>query len=146
MAPAVTPPKETVLIVDDEEDICDFLCQILNRLGLETAFAVTGEQAVELIAKKHWHLCVIDLKLSTAVTALDIMKAVREKSPDTIVVAMSGYIDLKLREQAEKFGVHDYLEKPGDLGPEVFSEKIKTLLSNMGPDPKGSDSGKPGNR
>lgn len=117
-----------VLIVDDEEDICDFLSQSLEREGLNVLYAVTGEQALSLIDENDFKVCVIDLKLCTTVTGMDVIKKARSRRPNAKVVAMSGYIDMGLRQEAEQVGVCRFFEKPGDLKPEVFCEKVKVLL------------------
>ena len=57
-----------VMLVDDEDEICEFLAQVLReRCGFETDTALTGEKALELL-EKEYQLCVIDLKLATALT------------------------------------------------------------------------------
>ena len=117
------------LVVDDEEDICDFLTQIFReKLGFDVEALLSGEKALELIEKSEFQICVIDLKLSTSVTGLDVIKAIRMKWPRTIVVAMSGYIDIGLRQKAEHLGVASFFEKPQDIRPDIFEAKIKALI------------------
>lgn len=120
-----------VLIVEDEEDICDFLCKVLENKGIEVASCLTGEEAFKLLETQRFKVFVVDLKLSTAVTGLDVIKAIRKRSSEAIVVAMSGYIDASLKESALRFGANEYLEKPGDLTVEVFGEKIQILLRKL---------------
>lgn len=121
-----------VLIVDDEEDICDFLKQMLENMGLEVENAMLGEDALQMVYEQNWNLAIVDLKLTSSVTGLHVIKALRDKDPETIVVAMSGYIDVGLRQEAEKLRVSDFLEKPGDLSLDVFSEKVKAMISKIG--------------
>lgn len=120
-----------VLIVDDEEEICEYLCTILEEVGITAAFTLTGEKALELVEQESFKVFVIDMKLSTAVTGLELIKAIRQRRPQATVVAMSGYIDGGLKETALSFGAHDYLEKPADLKVDAFSEKMKVLLSKI---------------
>ena len=118
-----------VLIVDDEEDICDFLTQISEELGFKAAFALTGEEALKLIDQNGVKVCVIDLRLSTAMSGIDVIKAIRARKPETVLAAMSGYIDVGLKQEAERFHVSAYLEKPTDLKPGAFTAKLKDLMS-----------------
>lgn len=120
------------LVVDDEEDIGDFLKEQLDMLGLAAVSATTGERALELLDQKTWAFAVVDLRLSTSITGLQVIKAIREKSPNTIVMAMTGYVDVGLRQEAEKLGVSDFLSKPDDVQPKVFIPKIEMLLSKIG--------------
>lgn len=94
------------MLVDDEEDICEFLTRIFKgKLGFDIETAFTGEKALELVKNNEFQVCVVDLKLSTSVTGLDVIAAIRKKWPRTKVVAMSGYIDVGLRQEAEHLGV-----------------------------------------
>ena len=121
-----------VLIVDDEEDICDFLTQISEELGFKTIFALTGEQALKLIDQNNFKVCIIDLKLSTTMSGLDVIKGIRAKKPETVIAAMSGYVDVGLKHEAERFNVSAYLEKPTDLKPDAFGDKLKSLMAKAG--------------
>jgi len=117
------------MVVDDEEDICEFLTQILKEnLGFDVSVALTGEKALEFVGTHEFQLCVVDLKLATAITGLDVIEAIRKKWPKTKVVAMSGYIDIGLRQKAEHLGVIGFFEKPQDIRPDIFESKIKTLI------------------
>ena len=88
----------------------------------------TAEKALELVEKNEFQICVVDLKLSTSVTGLDVIVAIRKKWPSAKVVAMSGYVDIGLRQKAEHLGVIGFFEKPQDIRPDVFETKIKALL------------------
>lgn len=120
-----------VLLVDDEEEICDFLKEELEKMNLQVSTAISGEEALALLPQKQWHILVVDLKLSTAITGLDVIKAGREKCPDAFILAMSGYVDVGLRQDTERLGITYYLEKPCDIQRDVFCEKIKSLLNRM---------------
>jgi DNA-binding NtrC family response regulator len=121
-----------VLIVDDEEDICDFLTHISEELGFKTKFALTGEDALQLIEQDRIKVCIVDLKLSTAMSGLDVIKGIRARKPETVIAAMSGYVDVGLKHEAERYNVSAYLEKPTDVKPEVFGEKLKDLMGKAG--------------
>jgi len=120
------------LVVDDEEDICEVLAEELKALGFNSVSAVTGEEALRLSEHNEWKLCVIDLKLATAVTGLDVIKAIRSRWPKALVIAMTGYVDIGLEQETEKLGVAAYFGKPDDIRPDVFKGKIETILSQTG--------------
>ncbi|MCM8775031.1 MAG: response regulator [Candidatus Omnitrophica bacterium] len=119
------------LVVDDEEDICDFLKHMLEDLGFETEYVLAGEEALRLIQAKEWQLVLVDLKLPSGVTGLHLIDAIRRQWPKTVIAAMSGYVDVGLRQETEKLGVHDFLEKPDDINPDVFVPRIKALLPKI---------------
>ena len=119
------------LVVDDEEDIGEILKEELEELGLVTIAVATGEAALKLTEMNEWKLCLVDLKLATSVTGLDVIRAIRERRPKALVIAMTGYVDVSLRQETEKLGVAAYFAKPDDLRPEVFRRKIKAVLDPL---------------
>ena len=124
------------LVVDDEEDICEILKEELETLGLQVVSAMTGEEALRLNETHEWKICLVDLKLATSTTGLDVIKAVRDKWPKTLVIAMTGYVDLGLKHETERLGVAAYFGKPDDLRPEIFARKIKEILNQSGREKK----------
>ncbi len=120
------------LVLDDEEDICEVLVEEIEALGLNPISATTGEEALRLNETNEWKLCLIDLKLSTAITGLDVIKAIRARWPQAVVIAMTGYVDIALQQETEKLGVAGYFGKPDDIRPNVFKEKVQTILAQKG--------------
>lgn len=120
-----------ILIVDDEDEICEYLCKTLEEIGINASFCLTGEETLAMIEKSEFDLFVIDMKLPTAVTGLDLIKTIRKKFPHAAIAGMSAYIDRELKEEALRYGAQDYFEKPDDLKMERFSEKIKLLLQKL---------------
>ena len=116
------------LVVDDEEDICDFLKGELEEFQFEVFTALTGEKAIYLADEKRIDFSIVDLRLSTAVTGLEVIRYLQKKWPGTVVAAMSGYVDIGLRQETGKLGVHTYFVKPDDVQPSVFRQKIQALL------------------
>lgn len=120
------------LVVDDEEDISEILAEGLGKLGFNATSATTGETALRLTEENEWKICIVDLKLSTTITGLDVIKAVRSRWPRALVIAMTGYVDVKLQQETEKLGVAAYFGKPDDIRPEIFKGKIQAILSQEG--------------
>ena len=120
--------KKLILIVDDEEEICDFLKEALEKRGFEIVTAVTGEEAIKIFSENLPDLTIVDMNLSSAMSGLQFIKKSREVSPKARIIAMTGYVDMKLRENAFQLGVLDYLEKPADIQPETITDKIKKSL------------------
>jgi DNA-binding NtrC family response regulator len=120
------------LLVDDEEDICDFLSGALEMMGFESKYALSGEVALSLIEQNKFDVAIVDFKLPTSITGLDVIKVIRKQYPNTLVIAMSGYVDIGLAQEIKQIGVCDYLEKPRDIHPSVFSNKIQKLLKQYG--------------
>jgi DNA-binding NtrC family response regulator len=119
-----------VLLVDDEEDICLLLKENLEAAGMiKVSYVLCGEDAMKVSGEEDFKLAIIDLKLSTKLTGVDTIRAIRQMSPQTAIAAMTGYIDDDLKKETQRLGVEAYLEKPGDISDsEKLMDKIKRLL------------------
>ncbi len=117
-----------VLIVDDEEQICRYLCGTLEAFGISAAFRLTGEEAIQLLEQESFKIFVVDMKLSTSISGLDVIKTIRQKFSQAIIFGMSGYIDKNLMETALQNGAQEFLAKPSDIKMEPFMKKINEYL------------------
>lgn len=120
------------LVVDDEEEICDCLKEQLEEIQFSVLTAVSGEQALQIIHAKEIHLAVIDIKLSTTITGVDVLRALKKKWPRAVLVAMSGYVDIGIKQEIDKLGVNANFMKPDDVSWEAFNTKIQELMKNRG--------------
>lgn len=116
----------SVLVVDDEEEICDYIRDILAEEGCSVKQAFCGEDVPKLISNKNFDIAFVDLKLSTAVSGLDVIKSLRQNYPKIKVVAMTGYVDAHLKHQIEDLGVSLFLEKP--FSPDHITKAVKELF------------------
>ncbi len=83
--------KKTILVVDDEEIICDLLSGILNKLGYNVIIAGSGQQAVDLFSRKHSEidLAIIDLFMPE-MDGRKIMTHMKSIDPNVIILLSSG--------------------------------------------------------
>ena len=81
-----------ILLVDDEPDMCWALTNILRHAGFETATATTGSEALTLVAgrKPPYAVAFVDAKLPDA-DGLELAAQIRQQSPQTAIVLISGY-------------------------------------------------------
>jgi CheY-like chemotaxis protein len=110
--------KRKVLVVDDDRDMVETLCDILELHGWETVRGYNGEEAIAL-ARQHRVDCIlIDLKMPR-VTGVEALQAIREFQPDARAVLMTAYASQDLVARAEREGVVRVLRKPFEL-PVLF--------------------------
>ncbi len=101
----------SVLIVDDEPDSLEYLKLVLKNMVKKVDKAKNGEEAVEMANKKEYSLVLMDIKMPV-LDGLEASKAIREKHPDTIIIAQTAYAQKEERAKALATGCNDYLTKP----------------------------------
>ncbi|MBL8841792.1 MAG: response regulator [Planctomycetes bacterium] len=102
----------TILVTDDEPGIRQSLCLFLGRLGYHVVEAATADAAVELLDHHRFDLVLSDIALPGSNTGLDLLAAVKQRSPETDVILMTGHMDLDFAINALKRGAADYFKKP----------------------------------
>lgn len=121
----------SLLIVDDERVIREGLATLVRweDLGFSVRGVLSdGREALAFIEEQQVDAILTDIKM-TFVSGLDLARRVREHSPATRVVLLSGHREFELAQQALTAGVYDYLLKPLDLAQlrRVFGALATTL-------------------
>jgi DNA-binding NtrC family response regulator len=109
------PPR--ILVVDDEPDMCWALENMLRPDGYAVTTTTTGAQALELLAAESYALAFVDAKLSD-LDGLELAALIRQRSPNTAIVLISGYFyqkDKTVTEGLQKNLFVDFIPKPFDL-------------------------------
>jgi len=101
----------TILIVDDESLMRDFLNETLTRKGFTVTTAYNGESAIEELKKLEFDLVISDIRMPD-ISGIDILKMVKENTPDTEVIMMTAYGTIENAVEAMKYGAFDYITKP----------------------------------
>jgi DNA-binding NtrC family response regulator len=108
-------PKEAVraeiLVIDDEVAVNNNVRKILSKKDFHVDQALSKAEALEKIEQKSYPLVVLDLKIPE-VNGLELLKAIRDKSPETMVIIITGYASIETAVEASRMGAVDYLPKP----------------------------------
>jgi len=103
---------ETILVVDDDEDILDLIERHLSNRGYEVLTAYDGEQAISLLDKLMFDLVITDLKMPKF-DGMEVLKKAKEKDPNIEVVILTGHGTMdSVVEALRDGGAFDYLQKP----------------------------------
>jgi DNA-binding NtrC family response regulator len=86
---------------------------MLERQGHPVATAENGEVALARMAERPYGLVLLDLKMP-GLDGMDLLRRIKEKSPDTEVIVMTAYGSVETAVEAMKTGAYDYLSKPID--------------------------------
>ncbi len=100
-----------VLVVDDEGAIRYSVSKTLQRIGYQVDEAASGEEALEMIARHEYEVILTDIRMP-GLSGVDLLKRIKDISPDGIVILMTGYASLGTAVESLRLGAHDYLIKP----------------------------------
>lgn len=104
-----------VIVADDEDLLRWALVQRLQRDGHQVGEAGDGAAAIAAVAAAAPHAVVLlDVQLPDT-SGLSVLKAIRERRPDVVVVMMTAYWASEALAEARRLGVRDLLAKPLDL-------------------------------
>ena len=106
--------KETILIIDDEQNIRRTLKDILEDEGYSVLAEAKGRDGLGILSEEPVGLVLLDIRLAEE-NGLDILRAIREKHPDVEVVMISGHGTIETAVEAVRLGAYDFLEKPLSL-------------------------------
>ncbi len=111
-----------ILLIDDELHNREALTVLLGNTGYEVQTAATGEEALAILEKYSFEVVLTDLFLP-GVSGIDILKSVKEQSPYTNVILMTGNASAETAVEAMKEGAFDYITKPFNF------EKLKVQVA-----------------
>ena len=121
-----------VLIVDDHESVCDSLERILTDSG---GFIVAGRLAnaahTEIYCEKlKPDLVFMDVCTEGGASGLDAIKVLRDKFPETKIIAMSGFDEITCAQRAKESGAHAFILKSQSL--DCFTETARLVMLGGG--------------
>ena len=121
--------KKRIMLVDNEDSICDIYKRILTDEGFEVESFIDGGTAIESFSKKSFDIVITDLKMPK-LDGFYVIKKVRELSPKTDIIVISGYATLDSVIESIKLGAYDYLVKPFEISDLVG--KVRKCIDARG--------------
>ena len=107
--------KHTILVVDDEKEICDLFQDFLTQEGYQVFTATNGVEAISLGKQERLDLALVDIKMP-GIDGIEAFQELKKVKKDMEVIILTGYGTLKTAKEAMRLGAYDYLTKPFDLG------------------------------
>jgi len=101
----------TILLVDDQKIILEFLKKVLEKENYQILAAETGQEGLDLHSRYHPDLTLLDIRLPDK-NGIDVLKAIRKKHPDAVVITMTAHSGIQGAIEAIREGAYDYLSKP----------------------------------
>lgn len=122
-----------ILLVDDEQDILDFLSYNLKKEGYQVYTALNGRDAIQIAKKELPHLIVLDVMMPE-MDGIETCREMREVASlkEVIIAFLSARNEDYSQIAGFEVGADDYITKP--IKPRVFISRIKALLRRYTPD------------
>jgi len=108
-------PPAAILIIDDEPSVCAGCRLVLSDQGHTVDMAHDGRSGLESLAKNHYELVLLDMKLPD-IDGIKVLEVIHRETPKVSVVVMTGYSSVSDAVKAMKLGAFDYLSKPSRPG------------------------------
>ncbi|MBA2880417.1 two-component system response regulator PilR (NtrC family) [Desulfosalsimonas propionicica] len=105
--------KATLLIVDDELSMREFLEIMLGAEGYGVDTAESGRRAKAMVDENAYDLVLCDIRLGD-ISGLEVLRRAKADNPDTVVIMISAYATAENAVEAMNEGAYDYLPKPFD--------------------------------
>jgi two-component system NtrC family response regulator len=103
--------KQKILVIDDDASLRRVLEYNLQEEGYDVFAAESGEDGVRVFAEEKPSLVITDMKMS-GMDGLQVLKAVKEQSPETLVIIITAFGAVDMAVEAMKLGAYDYITKP----------------------------------
>jgi two-component system response regulator HydG len=107
----VAKSKASILVVDDEPAMRLLVTSVLKDEGHEVTAAASGEEALQLIASRHYHMVITDLKMP-GMSGVDLLERVKQEDPETAVILLTAFGTVGGAVEAMRKGAVHYLLKP----------------------------------
>lgn len=100
-----------VLVVDDEQSMCDFMEIMLSKEGYLVETSVSGSEAIQKATSNNYDLIIADLMMPE-ISGLELLKKIKKGRPDQDFIVMTAFASVDSAIEAMKEGALDYITKP----------------------------------
>jgi two-component system response regulator HydG len=115
-----------ILVVDDDSTFCIMLKTFLSKKGHSVLEAFSVNEALRVFETDTFDIVLSDYRLPDG-SGLDILREVKSRRPESGVIIMTGYADIRMAVKTIKLGAFDYVAKP--INPDEIILTIQNLLS-----------------
>ncbi len=113
--------ETTILIVDDDVNLCHALSEELTEVGYKTHWVTNGDDAIDYILSKPIDVVLLDLKMPVK-DGFEVLKELEKYKLKVKIIVLTAYADVRSAVAAAKLGATDFINKPYD-----FDELLITI-------------------
>lgn len=119
---------ERLLIVEDEDTLCESLQRVFQREGYEVDIADSAESAFTLLEEKSYDLIITDIILP-GISGIELLVKYRKKNPSQKVIVITAFASLASAVEAIKAGACDFIVKP--LMHDEMKKAVRSALDKQ---------------
>jgi len=119
-------PMNSILVVDDELSMREFLEILLAKEGYTVSCAASGEEACAILGRDIFDLVITDIRMD-AIDGIGVLRKAKEVNSEIPVIVISAFATAETAVEAMKDGAYDYIPKPFEVGE--FKKIVRDALS-----------------
>jgi two-component system, NtrC family, response regulator HydG len=117
---AVSGLSKRILIVDDEQVVCDAIARHLRDAGFDVQVAYSGMTALDVIKDRIFDLALIDIRMPR-ISGFDVLQALKQKNSEAKAIMMTAFADIKSAVNSISMGASDIISKPVDIDEVILT-------------------------
>ncbi|MGQ9824855.1 MAG: sigma-54-dependent transcriptional regulator [Desulfotomaculales bacterium] len=120
----------TILVVDDEESVCEFLKEVCEDAGYQVKVAMDGKEALAQFKKSTPDTVLLDIRMPE-MDGMQVMDTIHELNPSVPVILMTAFGNTEMAIEAMKKGAYDYIIKPFNLDELLLTVKKAVTMRKL---------------
>lgn len=117
--------RANVLVVDDEQIVCNSCKKILSQEGHNVKIALNGREALKKVEEDKYDVVIADWKMPE-IDGMEVLRIVKKNHPEIILIMITGYPSVESAVKAMRLGVSNYVPKP--FTPDALTQALKKAL------------------
>jgi DNA-binding response OmpR family regulator len=126
--PPAANSTSTILVVDDNAGILEFLLLLLSKNGLNCVGASSGQEALEIVSQRNIDLIILDVMMPV-MDGLQVCREIKKHHPSIPIILLTAKDDMGTRAAGMKLGVSEFVAKP--VNNRDLLTRIRTQLSTL---------------
>ena len=122
-------PQLSILVIDDDRDICEYLQDFLSSEGYGVQVVNDSTLALEEMKQGEYHVAVLDLMMPK-LSGIDLLEQIRQVDDDIAVIILTGYPSLETATSSIGYDVSAYIQKPFSI--DEFRETLGRIAKKKG--------------
>ena len=124
--------QKEILVIDDNPDIRNLICNILKEKNFEIRSAANYDQATYEIQKKLPDLAIIDIKLDKPdKDGIDLLKMIMKKNKLLPIIMISGHATVQIALESLRLGAYEFMEKGASFSLDKLLNYINRALESF---------------